>query len=86
MLGSKEAEDFVAFFSLSGHQNLDKYYISQSWHELPKNTIRNICSRIMLFPQTLKVITMIYNETSGRTACVFFGMANFLPRGVAEKI
>ena len=65
MLGSKEAKDIDAFFTRGRHQNLDIYYISQSWYELPKNTIRNNCSRIMLFPQTLKDITMIYNDISG---------------------
>ena len=65
MLGSKEAKDINAFFTRGRHQNLDIYYISQSWYELPKNTIRNNCSRIMLFPQTLKDITMIYNDISG---------------------
>ena len=65
MLGSKEAKDIDAFFTRCRHQNLDIYYISQSWYELPKNTIRNNCSRIMLFPQTLKDITMICNDISG---------------------
>ena len=65
MLGSKEAKDIDAFFNRVRHQNLDIHYISQSWYELPENTIRNICSRIMLFPQTLKDITMIYNDISG---------------------
>ena len=65
MLGWKEARDIDAFFTRGRHQNLDIYYISQSWYELPKNTIRNNCSRIMLFPQTLKDITMIYNDISG---------------------
>ena len=65
MLGSKEAKDIDAFFTSGRHQNLDIYYISQSWYDLPKNTFRNNCSRIMLFPQTLKDITMIYNDISG---------------------
>ena len=65
MLGSKEAKDIGAFFTRGRHQNLDIYYFSQSWYDIPKNTIRNNCSRIMLFPQTLKDITMIYNDISG---------------------
>ena len=65
MLGSKEAKDIDAFFTRGRHQNLDIYYIFQSWYDLPKNTIRNNCSRIMLFPQTLKDITKIYNDISG---------------------
>ena len=65
MLGSKEAKDIDASFTRGRHQNLDIYYISQSWYKIPKNTIRNICSRIMLFPQPLKNTTMIYNDISG---------------------
>ena len=65
MLGSNEAKVIDAFFTRCLHQNLDNYYIYQSWYELPENTIRNICSRIMLFPQTLKDISMIHNDNSG---------------------
>ena len=55
----------MLFFTRGRHQNLDIYYISQSWYELTKNIIRNNCSRIMLLSQTLKDITMIYNDISG---------------------
>ena len=33
MLASKEAKDIDAFFTRGRHQNLDIYYISQSWYE-----------------------------------------------------
>ena len=59
-----EAKDFHAFSTRGRHQDLDIYYISQSWYELPKNTFGNNCSRNMLFPQTLKDITMILNDIS----------------------
>ena len=65
MLGSKKANLLMLFLTRGRHQNLDIYYISQSWYELPKNTIRNNCIRVMLFPQTLKDITRIYNDISG---------------------
>ena len=65
MLGSKEAKNIEPFFTRSRHQNLDIYYISQSWYELPRNTFRNNCSKIMLFPQTFKDITMINNTILG---------------------
>ena len=65
MLRSKEAKDTDALFNRARHQNVDFCYISQSWYELLKNTIRNDCSRIMFFPQTLKDITMIFNDISG---------------------
>ena len=65
MLGSKEAKNIDAFFTRGRNQNLDINYISQSCYEVPKNAIRKNCGRIMLFPQTLKDITMIYNDISG---------------------
>ena len=65
MLGPKEGKDIDVFFTRGRHQNLDIFYISQLWYELPKNTIQINCGRIMLFPQTLKDITMIYNDISG---------------------
>ena len=65
MLGSKEAKDTDTFFIRGRHQNLDFFCISQSLYELPKNTIRNLCSKIILFPQTFKDITMIYNNIPG---------------------
>ena len=52
------------FFLLVG-ENHDIYYISQSGYELAKSTIRNNCNRMMLFPQTFKDITLIYNDFSG---------------------
>ena len=69
MLGSNEAKEIGAFFTRCRYQILDIYYISQSWYELPKNNIRNNCSRIVLFPQSLKDITMIYNDISGLHTC-----------------
>ena len=65
MLGSKETKGIDAFFTRGHHQNLDIHYISQSWYELSINTVRNNCSRLMSFPQTLKDTTMIYNDFSG---------------------
>ena len=65
MLDSKEAKAIDAFFTRGRHQNFDIYYISQSGYELPKNNIRNNCSRIMLFPRTLKDITLMYNDILG---------------------
>ena len=65
MLGSKEAKDIDVFLLVVAITTLIFKYISQSWYEIAKNTIRNNCSRIMLFPQTLKDITMIYNNISG---------------------
>ena len=60
----------MLFFTRGRHKNIDIYYISQSWYELPKNTIRNICSRIILVHERLKDITMIYHyDFSGLHMC-----------------
>ena len=69
MLGSKEAKDIDAFLNRGRHQNFDIYYIFQTWYKLPKNTIRFNCSRIMLFPQTIRDNIKIYNKISGLRMC-----------------
>ena len=69
MLGSKETEDIDAFFTPGHHQSLEIYYIFQSWYELPKNNNRNNCSKIMFLPQTIKDITIVYNDFSGLHVC-----------------
>ena len=76
MLGSKVAKEIDAFYTRGHHQNIDICYFSQPWNELPKKTIRNICSMIMLFPQTLKDITMIYNSFQDYI-CVFLEWRTF---------
>ena len=48
------------FFIRGRHNNLDIYYLSQSYFDLPKRTIRNISNKIILFNQTLKDIEHIY--------------------------
>ena len=41
MLLSKRESNFDLFFKRGRHNNIDFYYISQSYFHLPKNTIRN---------------------------------------------
>ena len=64
MLGDKQSREIDQFFIRSQHQNINVYYISQSWYDLPKNTIRNICSVIMMFKQTAKYM-VLYNDVGG---------------------
>ena len=47
------------------HNNLDIYYLSQSYFDLPKGTIRNNSNKIILFNQTLKDIEHIYRDVAG---------------------
>ena len=44
----------VPFFTRGRHNDLDVYYLSQSYFDLPKRTIRNNRNVIILFQQTLK--------------------------------
>ena len=57
---------FIDQFLIRGrHNNLDIYYLSQSYFDLPKRTIRNNSNKILLFNQTLKDIEHIYRDVSG---------------------
>ena len=54
MLLSKQESNIDLFFTRGRHNNIDIYYISQSYFHLPKNTIRNNSNIIILFKQNSK--------------------------------
>ena len=54
MLGARNSSQIDEFFTRGGHENLDVYYISQSYFALPRQGIRNNSDRIILFTQTLR--------------------------------
>ena len=53
------------FFTRGRHNELDVYYLSQSYFDLPKRTIRNNSNIIILFQQTLKDVEHIYRDIAG---------------------
>ena len=53
------------FFTRGRHNDLDVYYLSQSYFDLPKRTIRNNSNVIILFQQTLKDVEHIYRDIAG---------------------
>ena len=53
------------FFTGGRHNDLDVYYLSQSYFDLPKRTIRNNSNIIILFQQTLKDVEHIYRDIAG---------------------
>ena len=65
ILGSSNSKFIDQFFIRGRHNNLDIYYLSQSYFDLPKRTIRNNSNKIILFNQTLKVIEHIYRDVAG---------------------
>ena len=62
ILGSSKSRFIDQFFIRGRHNNLDIYYLSQSYFDLPKRTIRNNSNETILFNQTLKDIEHIYIE------------------------
>ena len=65
ILGSSNSRFIDQIFIRGRHNNLDIYYLSQSYFDLPKRTIRNNSSKIILFNQTLKDIEHIYRDVAG---------------------
>ena len=65
ILGSSNSRFIDQFFIRGQHNNLDIYYLSQSYFDLPKTTIRNNSNKIILFNQTLKDIEHIYRDVAG---------------------
>ena len=65
ILGSSNSRFIDQFFIRGRHNNLDIYYLSQSYFDLPKRIIRNDSKKIILFIQTLKDIEHIYRDVAG---------------------
>ena len=65
ILGSSNSRFIDQFFIRGRHNNLDIFYLSQSYFDLPKRTIRNYSNKISLFNQTLKDIEHIYRDVAG---------------------
>ena len=65
ILGSSNSRFIDQFFIRRRHNNLDIYYLSQSYFDLPKRTIRNNSNKTILFNQTLKDIEHIYRDVAG---------------------
>ena len=64
-LGSSNSRFTDQFFIRGRHENLDIYYFSQSYFDLPNRTIRNISNKIILFNQRLKNNEHIYRDVAG---------------------
>ena len=65
ILGSSNSRLIDQFFIRGRHNNLDIYYLLQSYFDLSKRTIRNNSKKIILFNQTLKDIEHMYRDVAG---------------------
>ena len=62
MLGAKNSSLIDDFFTRGRHEDLDVYYISQSYFALPRQSIRNNSDRLILFKQTLRDVQSMYYD------------------------
>ena len=65
MWGSHNNSQTDELFTRGRHENLDVYYISQSYFGLPRQSIRNNNDRLILFKQTLKDVQRMYYDIGG---------------------
>ena len=65
MLLSKQESNIDLLFTRGRHNNIDIYYISQSYFHLPKNTIGNNSNINILFKQTLRDIILLFHDIAG---------------------
>ena len=62
MLGARNSSQIDEFFTRGWLEDLDVYYISQSYFALPRQSIRNNCDRLALFKQTLRDVQSMYYD------------------------
>ena len=62
MLGAKNSSQVDEFFTRGRHEDLEVYYISQSYFALPRQSIRNNSYRLILFKQTLRHVQSMYYD------------------------
>ena len=65
MLLSKQASNIDLFFTRGRHQNIDIYYISQSYFHVPENTVRIKSNIYILIKQTLRDIMQLFHDIAG---------------------
>ena len=62
MLGARNSSKIDEFFTRGRHEDLDVYYISQSYFALPRQSIRNNSDILILFKQTLRDVQSMYYD------------------------
>ena len=62
MLGAKNSSQLDEFFTRGRHEDLNVYYISQSYFALPRQSIRNNSDKLILFRQTLRDVQSMYYD------------------------
>ena len=61
-LGARNSSQIDEFYTRGKNEDLDVYYISQSYFALPRQSIRNNSDRLILFKQTLGDTQSVYYD------------------------
>ena len=62
MLGVRNSSQIDDLYKRGGHENLEVYYINQSFFGLSRQSFRNNCDRLILFKHTVRDIqSMCYD-------------------------
>ena len=62
MLGARNSSQVDEFFTRGRHEDLDVYYISQSYFALPEQSIRNNSDRLILLKTKLRDVQSMYYD------------------------
>ena len=62
MLGAQKCSQIDEFYTRGRHENLDVYYISQSYFASPRQSIGNNSDRLILFKQTLRDVQSMFYD------------------------
>ena len=62
MLGARNSSQIDEFLTRGRHEDLDVYYISQSYFALPRQSNRNNSDRLLLFKQTLRDVQSLNHD------------------------
>ena len=62
MLGAKNSSQIDEFFTRGRHEDIDVYYISQTYFGLPRQSIRKNSDKLILFKQTLRDVQSMYYD------------------------
>ena len=62
MLGARNCCQIDEFSTRGRHEDLDVYYISQSYFALPRQSLRNNSDRLILFERTLRDVQIMYHD------------------------
>ena len=65
MLGARNSFQMDEFFTKETNENIDVYYIGQSYFGLSRQSIRNNSDILFLFEETLRDVQSMYYDIGG---------------------